>query len=66
VPCSDEKRRTKGDERRGRKGDERRKKILTSGARMSLRGEHKYNNMYVFIYACSWARVVFIRIPCHI
>jgi hypothetical protein len=58
VHCSDEKRR--------RKGDERRKKMLTSGARMSLRGEHKYNNMYVFIQACSWARVVFIRIPWHI
>jgi hypothetical protein len=27
--------------------------MLTSGARMSLRGEHKYNNMYVFMYACT-------------
>jgi hypothetical protein len=38
VHCSDEKRRRKRDERRGRKGDERRKKMLTSGAHMSLRG----------------------------
>jgi hypothetical protein len=66
VHYSDEKRR-KGDERRRRrKEDERRRRMLTSGARMSLRGEHKYNNMYVFIYTCSWTRVVFIRIPWHI
>jgi hypothetical protein len=38
VHCSHEKRRRKRDERRGRKGDERRKKMLTSGAHMSLRG----------------------------
>jgi hypothetical protein len=66
VHCSDEKRRRNGDERRGRNGDERRKKMLTSGAHMSLRGEHKYNNMYIFIYACSWARVVFVCISWHI
>jgi hypothetical protein len=48
------------------KGDERRKKMLTSGARMSLRVERKYNEMYVFVYACSWARVVFISIMWHI
>jgi hypothetical protein len=40
-----------------------RKKMLTSGARMSLRGERKYNEMYVFAYDCSWARVIFICIP---
>jgi hypothetical protein len=38
-----------------RKGDERRKKMLTSGPHLSLRGEHKYNDMYVFVHACSWA-----------
>jgi hypothetical protein len=36
------------------------------GARMSLRGERKYNEMYVFIYTCSWARVFFICIVWHI
>jgi hypothetical protein len=40
--------------------------MLTSGARMSLRIEWKYDEMYVFVYACSWAQVVFIRIPLHI
>jgi hypothetical protein len=49
-----------------RKGDERRKKMLTSGPHLSLRGEHKYNGMYVFVHTCSWARVVFIRISWHI
>jgi hypothetical protein len=24
--------------------------MLTSGVRMSLRGEHKYNEMYIFVY----------------
>jgi hypothetical protein len=34
--------------------DERMKKMmLASGTRMSLRGECKYNEIYVFIYACS-------------
>jgi hypothetical protein len=41
----------------------REKKMLTSGARLSLRGECKYMEMYVFVHACSWARVIFIRIP---
>jgi hypothetical protein len=37
--------------------DERRKKMmLTSGTRMSLRGECKYKEIYVFVYACSWAQ----------
>jgi hypothetical protein len=49
-----------------RKGDEKRKMMLTSRARMSLRGECKYNEKYVSIYTCSWARVVFIRILWHI
>jgi hypothetical protein len=38
----------------------------TSGSRVSLRGDLKYDEMYVFVYACSWAQVVFIRIPWHI
>jgi hypothetical protein len=41
----------------------REKKMLPSGAHLSLRGECKYREMYVFVYACSWARVIFIRIP---
>jgi hypothetical protein len=44
----------------------RKKKILTSGVCMSLRGEHKYSEMYVFVYACSWAQVALIRISWHI
>jgi hypothetical protein len=42
------------------------KMMLTSGSRVSLRGEPKYNEMYVFVYTCSWAPVVFIHIPWHI
>jgi hypothetical protein len=40
--------------------------MLTSGSHVSVRGEPKYNEMYVFVYTCSWVRVVFIRIPWHI
>jgi hypothetical protein len=42
--------------------DERKKMMLTSEAHMSLIRERKYSEMYVFVYACSWSRVVFIRI----
>jgi hypothetical protein len=34
--------------------------------RMLLRGGHRYSEMYVFLYTCNWARVVFIRISWHI
>jgi hypothetical protein len=39
--------------------------MLTSGSHMLLSEEHKYNEMYVFVYTCSWTLVVFIRIPWH-
>jgi hypothetical protein len=51
-----------GEEVEGIREDERRKRMLISRARMSLRGEC----MYVFVYTCSSARVVFIRILWHI
>jgi hypothetical protein len=35
------------------------------GARESVIGERAFNAIYVFIYTCSWAQVVSIRIPCH-
>jgi len=38
---------------------------MTCGARESVIGERVFNAIYVFIYTCSWAHVVFIRIPCH-
>jgi hypothetical protein len=39
----------------GGREDERRKKMMTTnGTHMSLRGEE----IYVFVYACSWARLV--------
>jgi hypothetical protein len=60
LPCTARMRRG------GRFDDEWRKKTLTSGSRISFRGERKYNEMYVFVYACSLARVVFICISCHI
>ena len=44
---------------------ERMKKKMTCGARESVIGERVFNAIYVFIYTCSWAHVVFIRIPCH-
>jgi hypothetical protein len=50
-------------EERWEREDERRKKMmLTCGTHMSLRGECKYNEIYVFVYACSCARLVFICI----
>jgi hypothetical protein len=55
------------DGRERERGDERRKKMmLTSGIHMSLRGECKYNEIYIFVYACSWARLVFVHILWHI
>ena len=44
---------------------ERMKKKMTCGARESVIGERVFNAIYIFIYTCSWAHVVFIRIPCH-
>jgi len=44
---------------------ERMKKKMTCGARESVIGERVFNAIYVFIYTCSWAHVVFIRILCH-
>ena len=38
---------------------------MTCGARVSVRGERGCNVVYVFIYACSWAQVVSIRILWH-
>jgi hypothetical protein len=46
--------------------DGRKKMMVTSGAHMSLRRKRKYNEIYVFVYTCSRARLVFIRIPWHI
>jgi hypothetical protein len=57
---------TVGKERWEREDERRKKMMLTSGTRMSLRGECKYNKIYIFVYACSWARLVFIRILWHI
>ena len=54
----------RGEEEGGREGG-RRKKKMTCGARESVIGERAFNAIYVFIYTCSWAQVVFIRIPCH-
>ena len=43
----------------------RRKKNMTNGARTSVIEERGCNEVYVFIYACSWAQVIFIRIKWH-
>jgi hypothetical protein len=40
--------------------------MVTSGTRMSLTGECKYNKICVFAYTYSWARLVFILILWHI
>ena len=40
----------------------RRKKKMTSGTRTSVIKERDCNEVYVFIYTCSWAQVIFIRI----
>jgi hypothetical protein len=40
-----------------RESERRRKMMLTSRICMSLRGECKYNEIYIFVYACSWARL---------
>ena len=45
--------------------ENRRKKNMTSGARMSVIEERGCNEVYVFIYACSWAQVISIRIKWH-
>ena len=42
--------------------EKRRKKNMTSGTRTSLIEERGYNELYVFIYTCSWAQVISIRI----
>ena len=36
----------------------RRKKDMTSGARMSVIEERGCNKIYVFIYVCSWAKII--------
>ena len=46
-------------------GERRRKKKMICGARESVVGERAFNAIYVFVYTCSWAQVVFIRIPWH-
>jgi len=38
---------------------------MTCGARESVIGERAFIAIYVFIYTCSWAQVVSIRILCH-
>ena len=38
--------------------EKRRKKDMTSGARMSVIEGRGCNEVYVFIYACSWAQVI--------
>ena len=43
------------------RGEKRRKK-MTCRARESVIGERAFNAIYVFVYTCSWAQVVFIRI----
>ena len=43
----------------------RRKKNMTCGALMSVIVERGFNEIYVYEYICSWAQVVFIRIPWH-
>jgi hypothetical protein len=55
-----------GREGDGREDERRKKMMLTSGTRMSLRGVCKYNEIYFFVYACSSARLVFVRILWHI
>ena len=52
-------------EKMGGGGRQERMKKMTCGARESVIGERVFNAIYVFIYTCSWAHVVFIRIPCH-
>ena len=37
---------------------------MTCGAR-KLIGEKGFNTTYVFIYTCSWAQVIPIRVVCH-
>jgi len=43
----------------------RRRKNMTSGARTSVTEERGCNEVYVLIYACSWAQVISIRIKWH-
>jgi hypothetical protein len=45
--------------------NERRKRKMTSGAHTSTIGERGCNEVYIFVYACSWAQVVSIRIMWH-
>ena len=52
-------------EKMGGGGRQERMKKMTCGAYESVIGERVFNAIYVFIYTCSWAHVVFIRIPCH-
>ena len=46
--------------------EEGRKKKITCRARVSVTGERGCDEVYVFVYACSWAQVVSIRIMWHI
>jgi hypothetical protein len=45
--------------------DGERRKKMTNGARASVIGERGCNEVYVFVYACSWGQVVSIRILWH-
>ena len=39
---------------------------MTCGPRVLVTGERGYDEVYVFIYACSWAQVMSKRILWHI
>ena len=42
--------------------NEKRRKKMTGGARTSVIEKRGYNEVYVFIYACSWVQVISVRI----